>query len=109
MLTAWLLLGASLLLVVAARVFVAAEFSFVTVDRTKVAQAYPDVGSKMLFLFDYGDEWRFKVEVIGLGEKVPKARYPKVLNRVYLEKRSFSSSGSRRSLTQRRSATAQGS
>jgi hypothetical protein len=33
----------------------------------------------MLFLFDYGDEWRFKVEVIGLGEKVPKARYPKVL------------------------------
>jgi Plasmid pRiA4b ORF-3-like protein len=50
-----------------------------SVKRTKVAQAFPDVGSKMLFLFDYGDEWRFKVEVIGLGEKVPKARYPKVL------------------------------
>ena len=38
-LTAWLLLGASLLLVVAAGVFVAAEFSFVTVDRSKVARA----------------------------------------------------------------------
>ena len=50
-----------------------------SVKRTKVAQAFPDVGSKMLFLFDYGDEWHFKVEVIGLGEKVPKARYPKVL------------------------------
>ena len=50
-----------------------------SVKRTKVAQAFPDVGSKMLFLFDYGDEWRFKVEVMGLGEKVPKARYPKVL------------------------------
>ncbi len=39
MLTSWLLLGASLLLVVAAGFFVAAEFSFVTVDRSKVAQA----------------------------------------------------------------------
>ena len=39
MLTAWILLGVSLLLVVAAGVFVAAEFSFVTVDRNKVAQA----------------------------------------------------------------------
>ena len=50
-----------------------------SVKRTTVAQAFRGVGSKMLFLFDYGDEWRFKVEVIGLGEKVPKARYPKVL------------------------------
>ena len=39
MLTAWLLLGVSVLLVVAAGFFVAAEFSFVTVDRSKVAQA----------------------------------------------------------------------
>jgi CBS domain containing-hemolysin-like protein len=38
-LTAWLLLGASLVLVAAAGFFVAAEFSFVTVDRSKVAQA----------------------------------------------------------------------
>ena len=42
MLTAWILLGVSLLLVVAAGVFVAAEFSFVTVDRTKVARAAAD-------------------------------------------------------------------
>jgi CBS domain containing-hemolysin-like protein len=38
-LTAWLLLAASVLLVFAAGVFVAAEFSFVTVDRSKVAHA----------------------------------------------------------------------
>jgi CBS domain containing-hemolysin-like protein len=38
-LIAWLLLALSILLVVAAGVFVAAEFSFVTVDRSKVAQA----------------------------------------------------------------------
>ena len=53
-----------------------------SVKRTKVAQAFLDVGSKMLFLFDYGDEWRFKVEVIGLGEKVPKARYPNVVKSI---------------------------
>jgi CBS domain containing-hemolysin-like protein len=38
-LTAWLLLAGSVLLVIAAGFFVAAEFSFVTVDRSKVAQA----------------------------------------------------------------------
>jgi hypothetical protein len=53
-----------------------------SVKGTKVAQAFLDVGSKMLFLFDYGDEWRFKVEVIGLGEKVPKARYPNVVKSI---------------------------
>ncbi|HEY3619524.1 MAG TPA: hypothetical protein VGK96_22180 [Candidatus Sulfotelmatobacter sp.] len=28
-----------------------------SVKRTTVARAFPRVGSKMLFLFDYGDEW----------------------------------------------------
>ena len=50
-----------------------------SVKRTMVAQAFPEVGSKMLFLFDYGDHWEFRVEVIGFGEKVPRTRYPKVL------------------------------
>jgi hypothetical protein len=36
----------------------------------------------MLFLFDYGDEWRFKVGLIGLGRKEPNAVYPRVLKRV---------------------------
>ena len=50
-----------------------------SVKRTKVARAFPAVGTTMLFLFDYGDEWRFKVELVGLGTKIPKERYPKVL------------------------------
>ncbi len=37
--TEWLLLATSLLLVAACGVFVAAEFAFVTVDRSKVEQA----------------------------------------------------------------------
>ena len=36
----------------------------------------------MLFLFDYGDDWRFVVEVIGVGKTDPKARYPKLLKKV---------------------------
>jgi hypothetical protein len=53
-----------------------------SVKRTTIAQAFPELGSKMQFLFDYGDNWRFRVEVIGLGEKAPKTRYPKILKAV---------------------------
>jgi hypothetical protein len=53
-----------------------------SVKRTKVAQAFPELGSKMQFLFDYGDDLRFRVEVIGLGEKALKTRYPKILKAV---------------------------
>jgi hypothetical protein len=53
-----------------------------SVKRTKVGQAFPTVGSKMTFLFDYGDEWHFKVEVIGIGKLEPKARYPRIIKTV---------------------------
>ena len=53
-----------------------------SVKRTGVAEAFPAIGHTMLFLFDYGDDWRFVVEVIGLGEKEPKVRYPRVLKKV---------------------------
>ena len=36
--TAWILLAVSLVLIVACGVFVAAEFAFVTVDRSRVEQ-----------------------------------------------------------------------
>jgi hypothetical protein len=52
------------------------------VRRTKLSTAFPEVGKKMLFLFDYGDEWLFTVELIGLGRKEPKVAYPRVLKRV---------------------------
>lgn len=50
-----------------------------SVKKTSVAQAFAKVGKKMVFLFDYGDEWLFRVEAIGRGEKITKARYPKIL------------------------------
>lgn len=52
------------------------------VKKTKIAEAFPQPGAKMIFLFDYGDEWHFLVEVIGAGEREPKVRYPKLLKSV---------------------------
>ena len=52
-----------------------------SVKETRIADAFPRVDHAMTFLFDYGDEWLFRVEVIGLGEKVAKVRYPKVLKK----------------------------
>ena len=52
------------------------------VETTPMSAAFPRVGAKMLFLFDYGDDWRFNVEMIGAGEKVPKGHYPRVLSKV---------------------------
>lgn len=49
------------------------------VKKTKVAQAFPEVGHKMLFLFDYGDEWLFRVSVKGQCTKLPKTRYPRLV------------------------------
>jgi Plasmid pRiA4b ORF-3-like protein len=49
------------------------------VKKTKISQAFPAVGHTMVFLFDYGDEWRFRVSLKGTGARVPKARYPRIV------------------------------
>ena len=53
-----------------------------SVEKSRIVDAFPDVGHTMLFMFDYGDDWRFVVEVIRLGQKAAKTRYPKVLKKV---------------------------
>ncbi|MBU1472333.1 plasmid pRiA4b ORF-3 family protein [Patescibacteria group bacterium] len=53
-----------------------------SVKKTKVSDVWKNVGEKMLFLFDYGDNWPFVVELIGFGVKDPKAKYPRVVKRV---------------------------
>jgi hypothetical protein len=52
-----------------------------SVKKTKVAQAFPATGHTLLFLFDYGDEWCFRVSLRGTGTKQAKARYPRVVTR----------------------------
>ena len=52
------------------------------VRRTKVSTTFPQVSKTMLLLFDYGDQWQFKVELIGLGQKEAKVTYPRVVKQV---------------------------
>lgn len=56
-----------------------ADPGVLSVKRTKVAQAFPAPGHTMLFLFDYGDEWHFRVKLKEIGEKAAKVRYPRVV------------------------------
>jgi hypothetical protein len=49
------------------------------VKKPKVGEAFPKVGHKMLFLFDYGDEWIFRATFKEAGTKVAKTKYPRVV------------------------------
>ncbi|MDP3770395.1 MAG: hypothetical protein Q8R40_05670 [bacterium] len=50
-----------------------------SVKKTKIGEAWKTPGDKMLFLFDYGDNWLFIVELVGFGIKEAKTKYPRVL------------------------------
>jgi len=50
-----------------------------SVERTPIDRVFGTIGKKMLFLFDYGDEWRFQVELRAFGSKAPKMRYPRLV------------------------------
>ena len=50
-----------------------------SVKRTKIAQAFPRTGHTLLFLFDYGDEWHFRVTLKRTSQKLAKVRYPRVV------------------------------
>ena len=43
------------------------------------SRPFRSVGAKMRFLFDYGDEWVFLVELVGRKPKEPKVRLPRFL------------------------------
>jgi hypothetical protein len=50
-----------------------------SVKQTRIAEAFPSVGKKMRFLFDYGDGWEFLVELIKRKPKEPKVKLPRLL------------------------------
>ena len=53
-----------------------------SVKRTRVIEAFPSVGAKMRFLFDYGDEWVFLVELVKREPREPKIKLPRLLSSV---------------------------
>lgn len=52
-----------------------------SVQRTKVSEVRNILGKTMLFLFDYGDMWRFTVRLVGFGAAEPKTKYPRILKK----------------------------
>jgi hypothetical protein len=50
-----------------------------SVKKTAIARAFPEIGHTMMFLFDYGDGWHFRVSLKAGGTKLPKVRYPRVV------------------------------
>jgi hypothetical protein len=50
-----------------------------SVKHTRVREAFPSVGTKMRFLFDYGDGWEFLVELVKQKEREPKVKLPRLL------------------------------
>jgi len=53
-----------------------------SVRKTKIKEVWQNVGERMLFLFDYGDNWQFVVELKDFGKKETKKKYPRVLRRI---------------------------
>jgi hypothetical protein len=50
-----------------------------SVERTRVVEAFPSIGAKMRFLFDYGDEWVFLVELVERKPSEPRVKLPRLL------------------------------
>ena len=53
-----------------------------SVKRTRIIEALPKVGTKMRFLFDYGDEWVFLVELVKREPRETKIKLPRLLSSV---------------------------
>lgn len=49
------------------------------VRKTTISRAFPEIGHTMMFLFDYGDGWHFRVSLKAEGTKLAKVRYPRVV------------------------------
>ncbi|MGD0917137.1 MAG: hypothetical protein ABSB22_11830 [Thermodesulfobacteriota bacterium] len=52
------------------------ESEYKGVKRTKISKAFDQIEKKMLFLFDYGDEWHFIVELKGIKLSKEREKYP---------------------------------
>lgn len=50
--------------------------------RVKVKTAFNKVGKKLRFIFDYGDDWYFEVEVLEIVAPNPKLKYPRITKKV---------------------------
>jgi len=52
------------------------------VEHVRISRVFDSVGKKLLFLFDYGDNWYFTVELLEIKKIGDRVKYPKVIKRV---------------------------
>lgn len=52
------------------------------VEHTRVSKAFDRIGKKLLFLFDYGDNWYFIVELLEIKTSLLNVKYSKTLKSV---------------------------
>lgn len=50
-----------------------------SVDDATVGEVFRRIGKKMTYVFDYGAQWRFRVEFISRREKALDASYPRIV------------------------------
>ncbi len=55
---------------------------FKGVKKTKISEAFNNIGTKMLFFFDYGDEWHFIVELKEIRGPLQNESLPAVLESI---------------------------
>ncbi|MCK5581554.1 MAG: hypothetical protein KAJ18_09825 [Candidatus Omnitrophica bacterium] len=53
-----------------------------SVERTKISLVFKETGKKMLFMFDYGQDWRFVVELKEKRDTAPEEKLPGILQSV---------------------------
>ena len=49
------------------------------VKKITISQVFAEIGHTMVFLFDYGDDWHFRVSLKAKDTKLAKTRYPRVI------------------------------
>lgn len=53
-----------------------------SVTRTRIGGLGLHVGQTFWYWYDFGDNWCHRIQVVAIGEPVPKRRYPRVTARV---------------------------
>lgn len=53
-----------------------------SVEKTNIGDVWKNISDKMMFLFDYGDNWLFMIELADFRTAESKTKYPRVIKKV---------------------------
>ncbi len=55
------------------------KFQTNDVKQVKINEVFDEIGKKMLFIYDYGDEWQFIIELLETDSPEPNEKYPYII------------------------------